>query len=383
MSAEMSTMDLDVRRRARSVDGMLGSVDVLLETTFAELSEALRQAAAGTGDGSSADPLRDLPGHDPGPLGVDLVGELADRARNHGKRLRPVLAHWGWAVAGGRGDSHPQLVRVAAALELLHLFALIQDDVMDRSASRRGLPTLHVVAAERHHRQAGLGDPALFGDSVATLVSDLALSEATMLVAGTAPAVRAAWRLMAVELVEGQLLDVTHTAGRRRDLPTSLRIARFKSGRYTITRPLQLGALVGGADPDLVRRLVTWGDLVGDAFAVRDDVLGVWGDPARTGKPAGDDLRSGKPTALLTWAGQLLPDDARPLLAACDAGALDDAGVDALQRAMVDAGVRHRAERTITDLVARAHHALDDLGVDAEADTALRDLADAVAWRSV
>ena len=203
-----------------------------------------------------------------------------------------------------------------------------------------------------------------------------------MLVAGTAPEVRAAWRLMAVELVEGQLLDVTHTAGRRRDLPTSLRIARFKSGRYTITRPLQLGALVGGADPELVRRLVTWGDLVGDAFAVRDDVLGVWGDPARTGKPAGDDLRSGKPTALLTWAGQLLPDRARPLLEACDAGTLDDAGVDALQRAMVDAGVRERAESAVADLVRRAHHALDDLDVDPEADAALRDLADAVAWRS-
>ena len=131
-----------------------------------------------------------------------------------------------------------------------------------------------------------------------------------------------------------------------------------------------------------MRRLVTWGDLVGDAFAVRDDVLGVWGDPARTGKPAGDDLRSGKPTALLTWAGQLLPDHARPLLAACDAGTLDDAGVDALQRAMVEAGVRERAENAVADLVARAHHALDDLDVDPEADAALRDLADAVAWRS-
>ena len=284
MSAEVTSMDLDARRRVRSVDATLREADALLERTFVELSDALRQAAEGTGDGSSADPLRDLPGHDPGPLGVDLVGELADRARNHGKRLRPVLAHWGWAVAGGRTDSHAHLVRVAAALELLHLFALIQDDVMDRSASRRGLPTLHVVAAQRHREQCGLGDGELFGDSVATLVSDLALSEATMLVAGTSPEVRAAWRLMAVELVEGQLLDVTHTAGRRRDLPTSLRIARFKSGRYTITRPLQLGALVGGADPSLVRRLVTWGDLVGDAFAVRDDVLGVWGDPARTGQ---------------------------------------------------------------------------------------------------
>ena len=100
------------------------------------------------------------------------------------------------------------------------------------------------------------------------------------------------------------------------------------------------------------------------------------------GKPAGDDLRSGKPTALLTWAGELLPEHARPLLAACDAGSLDDAGVDALQQAMVDAGVRDRAEEAVADLVTRAHRALDDLDVDPEADAALRDLADAVAWRS-
>jgi geranylgeranyl diphosphate synthase, type I len=383
MSAEATSTPLDARPRARSVDRTLAEADTLLESTFVELGDALRRAAQGSDFGGGTDPLRDLPGHDPGPLGVDLVGELADRARNHGKRLRPVLAHWGWALAGGRADTHAQLVHVAAALELLHLFALIQDDVMDRSASRRGLPTLHVVAANRHRHERGLGDPSLFGDSVATLVSDLALSEASLLVASTAPAVRSAWRLMAVELVEGQLLDVTHTAGRRRDLATSLRIARFKSGRYTITRPLQLGALVAGAEPALVRRLVTWGDLVGDAFAVRDDVLGVWGDPARTGKPAGDDLRSGKPTVLLTWAEELLPADARPLLDACDAGALDDAGVDALQRAMVDAGVRERAEQTVAELVGRAHRALDELDVDPEADSALRDLADAVAWRSV
>ena len=211
-----------------------------------------------------------------------------------------MLAHWGWVVGGGDESTHDDIARVAAALELLHLFALIQDDVMDRSDSRRGRTTLHVSAAARHRTADGLGDPVLFGDSVATLVSDLALSEASLLVAPTAPDVRAAWRLMAVELVEGQLLDLTHTAGRRRDLETSLRIARFKSGRYTISRPVQLGALVGGAAPDLVRGLVGWGDLVGDAFAVRDDVLGVWGDPVRTGKPAGDDLRSGKPTALLS-----------------------------------------------------------------------------------
>ncbi|WP_345202164.1 polyprenyl synthetase family protein [Fodinibacter luteus] len=369
----MTTIDLDACRLTAPVESTLTQADALLESTFLELSEALDLAAS------------DAPGraaHDPGPLGVDLVGELAERSRNHGKRLRPMLAHWGWVVAGGDAGTHHHVVRVAAALELLHLFALIQDDVMDRSDSRRGRPTLHVVAAGRHREAQGLGDDCLFGDSVATLVSDLALSEASLLVAPTPAPVRAAWRLMAVELVEGQLLDVTHTAGRRRDHATSRRIARLKSGRYTITRPLQLGALVAGADADVVHRLLTWGDLVGDAFAVRDDVLGVWGDPARTGKPAGDDLRAGKPTVLLSWAAELLPECDRPLLAACDAGELDDAGVEALQHAMVVAGVRERAEQAVASLVDRAHRALDDLAPEPAADAALRGLADAIAWRS-
>ena len=240
MSAEVTTRDLDARRRVRPVDEMLAAADALLETTFVELAEALVRAA----EEGSADAVGAV---DRGPLAVDLVGELAERSRHHGKRLRPVLAHWGWVVGGGTPDTHGDIARVAAALELLHLFALIQDDVMDRSDSRRGRTTLHVSAAGRHTAAGGLGDPVLFGDSVATLVSDLALSEASLLVAPCAPDVRAAWRVMAVELVEGQLLDVTHTAGRRRDVETSRRIARFKSSRYTIARPVQLGALVGGA----------------------------------------------------------------------------------------------------------------------------------------
>lgn len=374
MSAETTALKLDAPDTTASVESTLTRADSLLETTFLELASALDQAAADNAP-DEATPTA-------GPLGVDLVGELAERSRNHGKRLRPTLAHWGWVVGGAAPGTHDDLVRIAAALELLHLFALIQDDVMDRSDSRRGRPTLHVVAAQRHRDEKGLGDDTLFGDSVATLVSDLALSEATLLVAPTAATVRSAWRLMAVELVEGQLLDVTHTAGRRRDHVTSRRIARFKSGRYTITRPLQLGALVGGADEHTVRGLIAWGDLVGDAFAVRDDVLGVWGDPTLTGKPAGDDLRSGKPTELLTWAAELLPPSDRPLLEACDAGALDDAGVDALQRAMVAAGVRERAEQAVADLSRRAHARLDDLAVEPRADAALRGLADAIAWRS-
>lgn len=375
MSAEATSVGLDARRRPRTPDETLARADALIEDTLVGLADALARASA---DG---DPY-DLRPAAPGALAVDLTAELTERSRHHGKRLRPLLAHWGWVLAGAPRDTHDDLARVAAALELLQLFALVQDDVMDRSASRRGRPTLHVLAADRHRALGGVGDPELFGDSVAVLVSDLALSEATLLVAPTPPAVRAAWRLMAVELVEGQLLDVTHTADRRRDLATSRRIARFKSGRYTISRPLQLGALVGRADESLVRRLIAWGDLVGDAFAVRDDVLGVWGDPAETGKPAGDDLRSGKPTALLAWAADLLPDADRHLLAACDAGTLDDSGVDALQRAMTAAGVRERAEAEVTERAERALRDLDDLGVDTQAATALRGLVESIAWRS-
>jgi len=369
MSAGVSSSDIDARRHQAHVEHTLAAVDDLLDATLGELCDALVEAGCSR-DGS------------PGPLEVDLIGELGERVANHGKRIRPRLAHWGWALGGAYPHTRDDLVRVAAALELLHLFALVQDDVMDRSETRRGRAALHAVAADRHREADGLGDPVLFGDSVAVLVADLALSEASLLVAPTAPEVRAVWRLMTVELVDGQLLDVTHTAGRRRDLTTSRRIARFKSGRYTITRPLQLGALVAGASREDVQRLVAWGDLVGDAFAVRDDLLGVWGDPEVTGKPAGDDLLAGKPTVLLTWAHEMLPDAARPLLDACDAGTLDADSVAALQDAMEAAGVRERAEAEVARLADEALDTLEYLGADYAAELALRGLVESIAWRA-
>ncbi len=315
-------------------------------------------------------------------LTVDLVTELTTRSANHGKRVRPLIAHWGWASCGGpQSGSRAVLVQVAAAMELLHLFALVQDDVMDRSTERRGAPTMHVVASQRHRMAQALGDPVLFGDSVATLLGDLALSEATLLVADAAPNVRVLWRRMAVELVHGQLLDVTGTATRQRAVAAARRIARLKTGRYTITRPLQLGAVVAGAPASLVERLGRYGDLVGDAFALRDDILGVWGDPARTGKPAGDDLRCGKPTVLLALAHQRLPEAQRYLLERCDRGTLDDADVSALQRALSACGVRESAEGLVRDLMDQAAAMLADLPLDPRAVPAVQQVADAVAWR--
>ncbi|MGV1009400.1 MAG: polyprenyl synthetase family protein [Dermatophilaceae bacterium] len=321
----------------------------------------------------------------PGPskaLRIDLVDELAARTANHGKRIRPVVAHWGWVAAGGpESGSHDELVHLAAAMELLHLFALVQDDVMDRSDERRGAPTMHVAASRRHRQADGLGDAGLFGDSVAILLGDLALSEATLLVADAAPAVQALWRRMTVELVQGQLLDVTQAASRQRDMAAARRIARLKSGRYTITRPLQLGALTAGGSASLVALLERYGDLLGEAFAVRDDILGVWGDPARTGKPAGDDLRSAKPTVLLALAHRRIRDADRPLLRRCDAGELHDDDVDELQRALVDCGVREIAERLVRSLAAQATDLLHTLPIRQGAVAGLQRMADAIAWR--
>lgn len=356
------------------VQATLGDADALLEQVFSELSQMLTSALTDDAEVRLPPPAASL--------AINVSDELAERSRHHGKRLRPTLAHWGWVVGGGDDRTRRDLVQVAAALELLHLFALIQDDVMDRSDSRRGRPSVHVVASELHRRAAGLGSAELFGDSVAVLVSDLALSEASMLVASAAPRVRAAWRIMTVELVEGQLLDLTHTAGRGRDPETARLISRAKSGRYTIRRPLQLGALVADADPALVGELGVWGDLVGDAFAMRDDILGIWGDPGLTGKPAGDDLRSGKPTALLSWAVELLPRRQRRLLHACDTGSLTDQHVVELQQAMIDAGVLERAERSIAETLSSARQTLTALDIEDVPRAALRDVAEAAAWRT-
>jgi geranylgeranyl diphosphate synthase type I len=298
-----------------------------------------------------------------------------------GKRLRPVMCHWGWAAArGGARRQHDDLIAMCAALELVHLFALVHDDVMDRSDSRRGRTTTHVEAARAHEQAGGLGDPVLFGDSIAILYGDLALNEAWDLAASCAPSLRRAWSDMLRELVQGQLLDVTGAAARRRDLERARRVARLKSGAYTIQRPLHLGALAAGAEPDSLMALDVYGRHLGEAFALRDDVLGVWGDPARTGKPVGDDLLSGKPTVLLAEAREVLP----PELAERhlgEHGSVTAETVPLLQQLMLDAGVLDRTERRIATEVELACAALDDADLDPDAVVELRRLAHTIAWR--
>lgn len=371
------------RRVASPVAGSaqtLARVDEVLARTLDKLSRWDVDALLPSPE--EADPAATRNGR-AGQVRVDLVEMLRERLGGGGKRLRPVFAHWGWVATDGPGQpgTDQVLAAIGAALELLHLFALVQDDVMDRSDTRRGSPTVHVAAADLHRRRGGLGDPLLFGDTVATLLGDLALAEATLLVADAPEPVRSLWQLMTVELVHGQLWDVTQAASRHRPLRVSSAIARLKTGRYTVTRPLQLGALVAGADPQLVAQLGRYGDLVGDAFALRDDILGVWGDPVTTGKPAGDDLRSAKPTVLLALGAECAPPAGRELIDRCTEGTLDDTGVAQLRQALVDWGVLAQVEAMIDRLVAEAGQRLAVLPVRQSAREALDQLAALAAWR--
>lgn len=354
----------------RAVRDHLGAVDELLSRTMDTLSRHWSDLV----DGQPADVLGD----------ADLPQMLLALLGSGGKRIRPTMTYLGWAACAGpdRTAERRQIVTVSAALELLHLFALVHDDVMDESDSRRGVPTVHRQAGRRHAAAGAVGDPDLFGTSMAILAGDLALAEAEGMIAETPPATRRLWRHLVVELVVGQRQDLTGTAARRRDLPFARSVAILKSGRYTVQRPLELGAVIAGA-PDSVRlRLSRYGQHLGEAFALRDDVLGVWGDPARTGKPAGDDLITGKPTVLLSIAvDRTRSPIARRALDRVGTPAFDDADLAVLLEELSVNGTRASVERLIGDAAEAALRALDDPELDPDATDELRRLAHVIAWR--
>jgi geranylgeranyl diphosphate synthase type I len=303
--------------------------------------------------------------------------------RSGGKRIRPVMAHLGWLSASGqaRGVGHADVVRVSAALDLLHAFALVHDDVMDESTSRRGVATAHLHAADLHRRTSGQGRPERFGDNIAILLGDLAHAEADALVAGLPAELRRIWRLLVIELVYGQRRDLTGSAAGRHDLAHAREVARLKSGAYTVERPLQLGAAAARAPEVVSAALATYGREVGEAFALRDDLLGVWGDPARTGKPAGDDLISAKPTVILALAHERATGPARQLLGRVGTPALTCDDIARLQESLRDWGVVGEVEERIDRHVADALAALDSSALDPDGVRELTVMAHKIAWR--
>jgi geranylgeranyl diphosphate synthase type I len=305
-----------------------------------------------------------------------------------GKRLRPAFCYWGFRGAGGQdGD---ELVVAAAALELFQACAIIHDDVMDGSDTRRGQPAVHRRFAGMHRTEGWLGDPEAFGMGAAVLLGDLCLSWSDeMLTTCGLPAEdlhrgQQVYAEMRTELMGGQYLDLLEQARGGGSVERALRVARYKSAKYTIEKPLHLGAALAGADRAVVDGYSGYGLPLGEAFQLRDDVLGVFGDPAVTGKPAGDDLREGKRTVLVAMAleraGQAQAAVVRRHLGDPH---LSDEGVAELRAVLTDTGALARVEALVDELLADALRALRDAPVDDEAREVLQQLAVAATARTV
>ncbi len=296
-------------------------------------------------------------------LGPDLdvfISAAVDFVRG-GKRLRPLFCRAGWLVAGGDPDD-PGLDHAAAALEWLQGSALVHDDLMDGSDTRRGRPSVH-RDFERKHRDAGLvGDPERYGESVAVLLGDLMLTWADEQFRSSGlPRTSEALRyldLCKTEVVAGQYLDVLAQTRPSVGVEEAMRVVRYKSAKYTVERPMHLGAALAGADEAQIAALSDVAIPLGEAFQLRDDVLGVFGDPGVTGKPAGDDLREGKRTVLVARAAELGTDADRKLLART-LGSAD--GVDRLSDLVRRTGALAAVEEDIERLERQADAALDAL----------------------
>ncbi|HEV3226249.1 MAG TPA: polyprenyl synthetase family protein, partial [Acidimicrobiales bacterium] len=260
---------------------------------------------------------------------------LRDFVLDGGKRLRPAFCHWGFAGAGG-DVADPRIVEAGCAFEMLQAFALVHDDVMDGSATRRGRPSVHVDFAARHAHDGRRGEPRRFGEGVAVLIGDLAHVYADQFIAAAGHDALAIWSELRVELNVGQYLDLVGTARADTDLTRARRIARYKSGKYTIERPLHVGAAMAGRYVELHEALSGYGDPLGEAFQLRDDLLGAFGDEARTGKPVGDDLREGKPTPLLAIASERAEGGQVTLLSLVGSSELSADDITAIQAVLVD-----------------------------------------------
>jgi geranylgeranyl diphosphate synthase, type I len=315
-------------------------------------------------------------------LGADLevvAAAAEDLVFGGGKRIRPQFAYWGWrAVRASGAEGENDALTAAASLELLHAAALVHDDLIDASATRRGRPAAHArFAAQALAEAAAPGAAAAFGSAAAILLGDQLLSWAwAMLAQAHVPdAASALFAVAAEEMMAGQYLDVLAQVRGVHSVETALRVARFKSGKYSVERPLQFGAAVGGAGAETIQQLGAFGLPLGEAFQLRDDVLGVFGDPAETGKPAGDDLRQGKRTVLVALAHQAGTDGARAELeTGLGDAALDDTGLSRLRELIVESGALNEVEQMISARVDEAQRALDSAVIRPEAEAALREL---------
>ena len=260
-----------------------------------------------------------------------------------GKRLRPAFAYWGWRAVAEPPDDPVDSSVLAAVLRAgtAARVRLVHDDVIDASATRRGLPTVHRIFADKHRDRSWHGSAEQFGLSAAILLGDLALVWADDIVAtadlppDARRRVQRVWADIRTEVLGGQYLDIVAESSGATTVASAMNVNTYKTASYTVTRPLQLGVAAAADRPDVQAIFFEVGNDLGVAFQLRDDVLGVFGDPAVTGKPSGDDLRSGKRTVLLAEAIELAdtsnPVAAKLLRTSIGTELSDDAGARAVR----------------------------------------------------
>ncbi|MEH0110149.1 polyprenyl synthetase family protein [Tersicoccus sp. MR15.9] len=324
------------------------------------------------------------------PDGRHLVDAVASLSSG-GKRMRATLCYRGWTAVAD--PAAVDVVAAGVALELFQTAALIHDDIIDRSDTRRSVPSVHRRFEALHAEQGWALDGAHFGVSAAVLAGDLCLSWSEQVFGSLGPAAasgtpaRLIFDRMRMEVLTGQYLDVLEeVAGPQRDPAEAVERARtvssYKSARYSVERPLVLGAALAGGDPDLIDEFSAAGLPLGEAFQLRDDVLGVFGDPALTGKPAGDDLREGKRTVLIGYALQDAgADDAAYLSSCLGRPDLDAAAIERLRAILTDSGALRRTEDLIGQLHRTAVDRIGRLAVPGEVRDALVGLADRAVTR--
>ncbi|WP_083880863.1 polyprenyl synthetase family protein [Nocardia araoensis] len=362
----------------RTVTEPVGGIPALGTGPFALWRDAVRWAVLGELEDfllrACPAPLHRLGAH-------DVLRQYA----TGGKCLRSTFMYLGW-LCGAPDD--PAALRGAAGLELLHAFALLQDDVMDRSATRRGAPAAHVRFARAHRGIGAPGSSFRYGESAAILLGDLCLvwAEQMLRESGLAESALApAWPRydkMRVELATGQFADLLNDARTEPALASVLAIARVKSGNYTVRCPLEMGAAMAGCDATVLDALGRYGAAIGEAFQLRDDVLGIFGSQAVTGKPADGDLGERTATSVVVLAREMATPSARSELSwLLHRAQLGPAEIDRARTLIVESGAPERIETMIADLVTRAENALDTGGFTAPMRAALEHMAAACTER--
>ena len=329
------------------------------------------------------------------PLGPDAT-RLSAEARlavSGGKRFRAAFCYWGFQAVlphpPGTPEDDRAVLRACAALEVLHASALAHDDYMDASDTRRGRPATHRLFEAEHRRDGWTGDPEQYGAAAAILLGDLLLSWADELLrrCGFPPArvepALGVFDLCRSEVITGQFLDVSAQARGVADVEAAMTVLRYKSAKYSVERPLHIGASLAGASDATLAELTAVGLPLGEAFQLRDDLLGVFGDPTATGKPAGDDLVEGKRTVLVALTLDGAPAADAALLDRSLGTPLDQVAVARLREIIDASGAHAQVEEAIAALSDRSLSALAQADIDDHARAVLRSLAAAVTDRTV